>query len=103
MTFSSHTHVKRTRKPFRCVWCGEQIEAGQSCDILSGKTEYGDMGTDRYHPECFAALRTLTYDECDSWEFGDFLRGCTCEAGTECKCKTRDSETAMRHLQEYMR
>jgi len=33
---------------------------------------------------------------------GDFLRGCTCEAGTECRCKTRDTETAMRHLQEHM-
>ena len=102
MTFSAHTHVTRTRKPYRCVWCGEMIDAGQPCDVLSGKSEWGDMGSDRYHTECFAALQTLPRDECESWDYGDFLRGCTCEAGTECKCKTRDTETAMRHLREYM-
>jgi hypothetical protein len=92
VTFSTHAHVKRTRKSFRCAWCAEQIDAGQPCDVLSGKSEWGDMGSDRYHPECFAALKTLTLDECDSWEHGDFLRGCKCEARTECRC--RDKERA---------
>ena len=23
MTFSTHTHVNRTRKAFRCIWCAE--------------------------------------------------------------------------------
>ena len=92
MRFSTHIRVKRTRKPFCCVWCAEQIDAGQPCDVLSGKSEWGDMGTDRYHPECYAALQTLTYDECDSWEHGDFLRGCKCEAETQCRC--RDKERA---------
>ena len=92
MTFSSHTHVNRTRKSFRCAWCAERIDSGQPCDVLSGKSEWGDMNSDRYHPECFAALQTLTYDECDSWESGDFLRGCKCEAKTECRCKRKEPE-----------
>jgi hypothetical protein len=92
MTFSTHTRVNRTGKPFRCVWCAEQIDVGQPCDVLSGKNEWGDMGSDRYHPECLAALRTLTYDECDSWEFGDFIRGCKCEAGTICRCRDKERQ-----------
>jgi hypothetical protein len=92
VTFSTHTHVKRTRKPFCCAWCGEMIDAGQPCDVLSGKSEWGDMGSDRYHPECFAALQTLTYDECDSWESGDFLRGCKCEAATVCRCRDKERQ-----------
>jgi hypothetical protein len=63
----------------------------------------GYFREDRYHPECWAAFDTLPIEEQESWSPGDFLRGCTCEAGTECKCKTRDTETAMRHLREYMR
>ena len=92
MIFSSHTHVKRTRKVFRCIWCAESIDAGQPCDVLSGKNEWGDMGSDRYHPECYAALQTLSHDECDSWDYGDFLRGCKCEAGTECRCKRKEPQ-----------
>jgi hypothetical protein len=92
VTFSTHTHVNRTRKSFRCAWCAEQIDVGQPCDVLSGINGWGHMNSDRYHPECFAALQTLTYDECDSWEFGDFLRGCKCEARTECRCKRKEPE-----------
>ena len=90
MTFSTHTHVKRTRKLYCCVWCAEQIDAGQPCDVLSGLTEGDDMASNRYHPECFAALKTLTPDECDSWDFGDFLRGCKCEANTVCRCRNKE-------------
>ncbi len=92
MTFSTHTHVKRTRKSYRCVWCGERIDAGQPCDVLIGLTEDNEIASVRYHPECYAALRTLPRDEWESWEWGDFLRGCTCEAGTECRCKTREGQ-----------
>ena len=92
MTFSTHTQVIRTRKPFCCVWCGEQIDAGQPCDVLSGLTEGDDMASNRYHPECFAALKTLTLDECDTWDFGDFLRGCKCENGTVCRCRDKERQ-----------
>lgn len=101
MTFSTHAYVKRTRKPFRCVWCGEMIDAGQPCDVLIGLTEDCEIASNRYHPECYAALQTLPREEWDSWDWGDFCRGCKCEAGTECRCKTQDTETAMRHLKEF--
>ena len=90
MTFSDHRRVKRTRKPYRCVWCGERIDAGQSCDVVSGTTEDNEIASMRWHPECYAALSRLPYDERDSWEWGDFLRGCTCQAGFECTCKTQE-------------
>jgi hypothetical protein len=92
MTFSTHTHVKRTRKSFRCVWCGERIDTGQPCDALVGLTEDNEIASVRYHPECYAALSTLPRDEWDLWEWGDFLRGCTCQAGAECRCKTRKGQ-----------
>ena len=90
MTFSDHRRMKRTRKPYRCVWCGERIDAGQPCDVVSGITEDNEMASVRYHPECYAALHTLPYDERDLWEWGDFHRGCTCQAGFKCTCKTEE-------------
>ena len=92
MTFYTHTHVTRTRKAFRCVWCGEQIEKGQPCDVLSGLTEDGEMASNRHHPECYAARQTLPHDECESWDFGDFLRGCKCQAGTTCRCRDKEPQ-----------
>ena len=102
MTFSTHRHIKRTRKSCRCVWCNETIDVGQPCDAQVIKWGRSDLYSIRFHPECWAAFCTLQIEEQESWGHGDFRRGCTCQAGTECRCKTRDTETTMRHLQEYM-
>ena len=102
MTLIKHRRVSRTRAPNRCQWCLEPIDIGQPMDVQLYTDSEGYFREDRYHPECWAAFDTLPIEEQESWSPGDFLRGCTCEAGTECKCKTRDTETAVRHLREYM-
>jgi len=92
MTFFIHRHIRCTRIPCRCLWCYQTIEAGQPCDVHLTKWGEDDFSEDRYHPECWAAFDTLPVEEQESWSPGDFLRGCKCEAGTQCKCKKREPQ-----------
>jgi len=64
-----------TRKPHRCEWCDEQIEAGTKARrrvyVLNG-----DLADGRMHPECYAASLTLEWFELeDGWTPGDYARG----------------------------
>jgi hypothetical protein len=36
MTFSTHTHVNRTRKAFRCIWCAEWLGLKAWAETRSG-------------------------------------------------------------------
>jgi hypothetical protein len=45
------------RKPHRCIWCGEPIEAGTEYIRQCGKYD-GDFQANEYHPGCFAAMET---------------------------------------------
>lgn len=66
MSFYRKTEVKRTRKACRCDWCGEAIESG-SPSVVVNQVFAGDFFSNRYHPECNAALsrwsKTVGYGE----------------------------------------
>lgn len=69
------------KKPHKCIWCGETIEAKTQYVRWTGVFE-GDFQSNAYHPECHAAAAT----ERDFWEDGfepySFARGTTFEAGS---------------------
>ena len=92
MTFIKHRRVSRTRIPHFCQWCSESIDTGHPMDVQSYTDYQDDFHEDYYHPECWAAFDTLPIEEQESWSPGDFLRGCTCEAGTICRCKQREPQ-----------
>jgi hypothetical protein len=92
MTFIKHRRVSCTRASRYCQWCYESIDVGQPMDVQSYYDDHGEFCEDRYHPECWAAFDTLPVEEQESWSPGDFLRGCTCEAGTQCKCKQKEPQ-----------
>ena len=52
--FCNFTTITKTRKPYRCAWCGEPIERGTSCVVASGVTD-GDPFRACLHHECRAA------------------------------------------------
>ena len=83
MSFHNETQVKRTRKPCKCKWCWQRIEKGDPSVVTSGVYE-GDFYSERYHPECAAAI-TRYYTENDCWgeEMPDGVmnRGGILEAG----------------------
>ena len=61
--------IARTRKPHRCVWCGEPIEAGSRARFCSGVYE-GYFYSDDYHPECSHAWQSVAREwdyEFDPW------------------------------------
>jgi hypothetical protein len=61
-------------------------------DVQLYTDSHGHFCEDRYHPECWAAFGTLPVEEHELWSPGDFLRGCTCEAGAECRCKQKEAK-----------
>lgn len=64
--------TRTARKPHRCIWCGEPINAGEK---YIDHRYVGDDGptADRYHPECDdAAGRSDTSDGFNAYQF---LRG----------------------------
>lgn len=70
----------KCRKPHRCVWCGELIEAGQYAQYTVGVCD-NDFQTDYMHPECVVALPFADLDD-DFFSAGEFARGTTCKHGT---------------------
>lgn len=64
-----------TRKPHRCAWCGEKIDAGENAQYRAFIWE-GDFGTDYMHPECYEAL-CKSEDTDDGFEAFNQLRGKT--------------------------
>jgi hypothetical protein len=80
MSFESRTNIKSCRKPKRCYWCGEWIEAGEPCVARAGVWE-GDFYSDRVHPECDKATgdwwKTFGKHEYEGPEEGSMKRGST--------------------------
>jgi len=64
-----------TRKPRRCVWCGEPIEKGERAVYITGKID-GDFFAVYMHPECHHAMVNGSPEEySDGYLFGDYHRG----------------------------
>jgi len=63
--------VKKTRKNRACEWCGQRINAGDSCDYFSQVYE-GDFHTFYMHTECTEAYHEGGFDE---FMFGEQFRG----------------------------
>lgn len=79
------THTARKR--FWCDWCSESIEPGETYTRYRWY-DYGDVGTCRMHPECYAAGDNVDLD--DGWIPGDHPRGCWCGHDRDCeRCRNR--------------
>lgn len=68
------TDVRQTRRPHRCEWCGEMIEAGSRAHHRVYR--FDGFCSEYMHPECAEAMRELPseYWE-DGWSAGQFRRG----------------------------
>jgi predicted nucleic acid-binding Zn-ribbon protein len=60
--------IKSARKPHRCSWCGERIEAGSSY-FRWRCYDGGDASTCRMHGECKAACESDEWVQADGGEF----------------------------------
>ena len=65
MCYVARTKIKKTQKPYRCEWCWQIIEQGESC--------YRDRGLDdgqwfvaRLHIEC-GDFGTDELDHCETY------------------------------------
>ena len=79
--------TRTARKPHRCWWCAEAIDAGTKYEWWTWKDD--DVVTIKTHPECKEAWDKLAKH--DRWSaeevgLGDYTRGCCCLRG-ECLCK----------------
>lgn len=72
------------RKQYRCWWCGEHIEPGESYVRWRWK-DSKFLLTIKTHPECRDAWDELSTDDDGTIEQGDYARGCLCEHGN-CEC-----------------
>ena len=64
----------KTRKPHRCVWCGEWVGVGDEAQYRSYVFE-GHLNSDYLHPECYEAMKKDPDDLEDGFDFGMFKRG----------------------------
>ncbi len=55
MSFRNDTLIKKVRKPRKCDWCREMIEAGHPAVKVAGISWDGDFSAVTMHPECHAA------------------------------------------------
>ncbi len=46
----------KSRKPHRCMWCGESIQVGEVHNRETG-TYYGEFQDNRFHSECFGPMQ----------------------------------------------
>ena len=71
--------VMVARKPHRCSWCAEGIDAGTS---YTRWRHFGDSGPTivKMHPECVKANEDMRREDqtFDEWIEGDNPRGCIC-------------------------
>lgn len=68
--------VKKTRKPHRCIWCGEGITEGRPAKKMAGMSE-GDFWSGYMHVGCEKAADKVA-DEWGSWEADqNYARGRT--------------------------
>ncbi len=88
MTMLGSRTIRRARltrkgRKYRCHWCGEAIEPGESYNRWTWKDgrEIHDV---KAHPECVEAWNNLEFGE-DEVGFSEFSRGCTCQSG-DCRC-----------------
>jgi hypothetical protein len=80
--FSSDRKINRTRKPHRCIWCSQIIEAGSAAFYYAGVWE-GDFCCGHFHPECNKAASAVCEKE-GFWEAsGDYARGRTDDDTTQ--------------------
>lgn len=70
--------TRTARKPHRCIWCGEPINAGEK---YIDHRYVGDDGPamDRYHPECDDAVSRSGDDVAEGFAAYEQLRGLTME------------------------
>ncbi len=68
--------VKRTQKIYRCSWCDEIIEKGETCKTWY---TYGENTTARMHLECFDAMQKAELYDDELPPAGTFKRGCSVE------------------------
>lgn len=81
--------VKASRKPSRCIWCGEAIAVGGEKHVDTGKFD-GEFQSNNYHPECFLASQDyFRVNGDEGFEAGSFARG-----GTYEKCEPEAREVA---------
>lgn len=69
--------TQAARKQHRCTWCGQKIEVGAQYLRERIKID-GDIGTQRFHPECDGALRDLSRYEgggCVYFDYASMPRG----------------------------
>lgn len=68
-------HIKKCRKVYKCIWCGEQIEIGQPS---TNRTYifHDHLQRDKCHPECYKCLQEIV-DIDDGFIAGDYFRGST--------------------------
>lgn len=66
--------VAKNRKDYRCVWCAQKIERGQS-SVSRTYVFDGNLGRERWHPECWEASCKCEDDLSDGWCPGDYPRG----------------------------
>ena len=45
-------------KNHRCTWCDEPIRKGEQHHFRTGRYQ-GEWRNERYHPECFGAMRKM--------------------------------------------
>jgi hypothetical protein len=64
-------HVKAARKAHKCIWCGQQIEAGQPYTYERSIFE-GDPQSHHWHPECLSAMRAEMDAEDGEFEFNPY-------------------------------
>ena len=87
MTQLGTVETPTARKPHRCWWCAERIEPGEKYNRWVWK-DGRDLLAVKCHPECYDAWAEIGGEEVD---YGDFCRGCTCEAG-RCECGRNPTE-----------
>lgn len=76
MQVSPTKHIKKARKRYRCTWCWEGIDKG---DSYKSWFTYGENVTARMHPECFDAMQKADLHDDELPTPGTFRQGCWCE------------------------
>lgn len=68
-------HIKKCRKNYVCVWCGEQIEIGRP-SVNRAYIFSDHFQRDKCHPECYKSLMEITDIE-EGFTMGNYFRGST--------------------------
>jgi hypothetical protein len=83
-----HHKTQKARRVWKCWWCGERIEVNEQYSSWRW-ADGSDVMTVRVHSECEQAWNALAVEDGYGYaevEFGEFSRGCRCQAG-RCECE----------------